>query len=125
MIKIIFGFTVAFLFCASLAYSQGKYKDPFASLLPQEVKETETVDRKPGEKRAVVAETEEPLPSLVLQGVLWGGDFPQVIIEGDVYRVGDKLKNLDARIFKIEKNTVFISYGAKIYKIKVGKGREL
>jgi hypothetical protein len=97
-------------------YAQGAYRDPFESLLPKE----EAKIAIGGEKAA------KALPSLsvVVQGVLWGSDMPQAIIDGDVYRVGDKLKKIDAKVFRIMNNVVFIAYGDKIYKMMVEKQGE-
>jgi len=104
---------------SSFSYPQSKYKDPFESLLPQEV-EDEIV-----ELDVVVSDTDNPLPPMAIEGILWGGDFLQVIIDGEVYRTGDKLKNIDAQVFKVEKGGVFISYKEKIYRMKVGKKEEI
>jgi len=103
----------------SFSYSQSEYKDPFEPVLPHEVKAEEEGQEK------ITSKTEEALLSIVVQGILWGGDFPQVIIDGGVYKSGDRLKDVDAQVFKIEKGTVFISDGEKIYRMKIGKGGEL
>lgn len=115
----------------SFSYSQGKFRDPFEPLLPSEVdaekegeKERAREDEKERQER-IVSEAGKILFSIVIQGILWGGDLPQVIIDGEVYKPGDRLKNIDAQIFKIEKGAVFISYGEKIYRIKIGKKEEI
>ncbi|MFH1519311.1 MAG: hypothetical protein ABIE75_01905 [Candidatus Omnitrophota bacterium] len=112
MTKRVFIFIMTFFFL-KLTYSQDKYKDPFEPLLPQSKKveevKTEEIDQ----------EAEKTLPPIVLQGVLWGSDTPQAIIDGEVYKIGDKLQDLDAKLFKIDKNIVFISYGEKIHEIKI------
>lgn len=118
MIKKIFISIAVSLVFLSFSYSQSKYKDPFEPLLPQEVVEEER-------QEGVISEIDDPLPSVVVQGILWGVDSPQVIIDGEVYRAGDRLKDIDAQVFKIERGTVLISYGEKIYKIKIGKKEEL
>ena len=115
MIRKIFIFILVSLAFSGLSYSQGRYKDPFESLLPQEIKEEEE------RQEEIISEIEDSLPSMVVQGILWGNDFPQVIIDGEVYKSGDRLKNVDAQVFKIEKGAVFISYGEKIYRMKIGK----
>lgn len=104
---------------SSFSYPQGKYKDPFESLLPQEIKEEEE------RHEEIIGEIEDFLPSMVVEGLLWGGDSPQAIIDGEVYKVGDRLKGIDAQVFKIEQGEVFISYGEKIYKMKIGKKEEI
>jgi len=103
----------------SFSYSQSRYKDPFEPLLPQEVKEEDEG------QETITSEIEEALLSIVVQGILWGSDFPQAIIDGEVYKSGDRLKDIDAQVFRIEKGTVFISYGEKIYRMKIGKKGEI
>jgi hypothetical protein len=51
----------------------------------------------------------EPL-AVVVEGVFWDIDNPAVIIDGDIYRNKDKLKNHDARILKIDRNDVTVLY---------------
>lgn len=118
MIKKIAILSLMFLFVVNLSYSQSQDKNPFGSLLPQE----EVV---PIETKAVEEVIEEEFPPMALQGVVWGGDFPQAIIDGEVYKVGDNIKGLNAKIFKIEKNIVFIFYGERIYKLKIKKKGEI
>jgi len=90
--------------------------DPFESPLPRPKQEG-------GEGRIVSStEADLPLPSLDIQGIMWGGDSPQVIVKGEVYGIGDSLGDFDAKVFRIEKDTVFISYGKRIYKIDTKKG---
>ncbi len=122
MVKKIFISILLSLVFLSFSYSQSKYKDPFESLLPQEVKEEEAEEESHEE---IISEIEVSLPPMVIQGILWGGDSGQVIIDGEVYRVGDRLKNIDAQVFRIEKDVVFIAYEEKIYRVKIGKKGEL
>ncbi len=111
MIKRVFILIMTFFFL-KLTCPQSKYKDPFEPLLPerQKVEEVKTEE--------IDDEVEKTLPPIVLQGVLWGSDTPQAIIDGEVYKIGDKLQDVDAKLFKVDKNVVFISYGEKIYEIK-------
>jgi len=103
---------LVFLGFLNFSYSENRYKNPFESLLPQEVKEEEE------KQKEIIGEIEEAFPDMIVQGILRGGNFPQVIINGEVYKVGDRLKNIDAKVFKIEKGVVFIFYGEKIYRVK-------
>lgn len=100
---------LVFILLPSWSYSKSLYRNPFASLLPTE--RIKPVGKKEGVE----------LPPLSIEGVLWGSDRPQTIIDGEVYSVGDKLKGLEAKVFRIEKNVVFISYGDKIYEEKISK----
>lgn len=87
--------------------------DPFDSLLPS----TSTGTEKPKEKIV------EP-PAINIEGALWGSDMPQAIIDGEVYKVGDTLKSVDAKIYKIEKNKVFIFYEGRLFEMKVSSKKE-
>ena len=118
MVKSVFILLLTFLFFVDFSYAENQSKDPFESLLPQVVEEEEEGAEE------MTKETEEFLPDMVIQGILWGGDSGQAIIDGEVYKVGDKLKDIDAQIFKIEKNAVFIFYEEKVYRMKTGKKGE-
>jgi type II secretory pathway component PulC len=63
--------------------------------------------------------TIEPLPEINIQGIVWGTDTPQAVIDGEVYRVGDNLKVAGAKITEISKDGVEISYFGNIYKLKI------
>jgi len=105
-------FLLLFLLLPILLYSADDYRNPFESLLPKEVARG---------RRFQEAGVSEPL-EVVIQGVLWGSLSPQAIIDGDVYKVGDKLKSLkDASVLRITDNVVFITYGDKIHKMTVKK----
>ncbi len=88
----------------------GDYKDPFESLLPKEVDESGAAGKLSGQ-------AELGPPDITIEGILWGTDEPQAIIDGDVYSVGDTLQGVEAKVFKIKENIVFISYGEKIYEM--------
>jgi len=88
--------------------------DPFVSLLP--VKD----EQKKAEEKA---KTPQP-PAISIEGALWDSDMPQAIIDGDVYKVGETLKSIDAKIYKIEKNRVFIFYEGILYEMKVTGKKE-
>lgn len=94
-------------------YSQEGYKDPFEPVLPEETEESR--------QEAVLKETKVLPSSVVVEGVLWGTGNPQAIINSAVYEVGDIIEELGGKILKIEKNIVFITYGEKIYRMKVEK----
>ncbi len=86
-------------------------RDPFRSLLPAEKKERVTVSEinNPHQEETVSLKID-------LQGVFWGVERPQAIINGKVYNVGDKLPDYDgAEIVKIEKDSVSISYKDKVF----------
>lgn len=57
----------------------------------------------------------ESLPSLTVQGVIWGGSFPQAIVNNKVIKVGDVLEGVD--IVAIDKEGVTVSYAGVEYKL--------
>lgn len=96
-------------------YSGAQEKtDPFDSLLP-----TKSAPDKPNDQPKVV----QP-PAISIEGALWDTEMPQAIIDGDVYKVGETLKNVDAKVYKIEKNRVFIFYEGRLYEMKVTGKKE-
>ncbi len=99
------------------SWAQQNQVNPFESVLPEEERDVSRQRERTREKVVVLPE------SIVVEGVLWGGKFPKTIINGEVYSVGDQLNDVNATVFKIEENNVFISYSGKIFKEKPKKGR--
>ncbi|MCF7874149.1 MAG: hypothetical protein K9L84_05100 [Candidatus Omnitrophica bacterium] len=97
-------------------WAQSEHKNPFESGLPQE-------ESREVEEAGLFQDREEEIVNLpgeiVIEGVLWGSDKPQAIINGEVYSKGDSLKNnRSVSIFNIKNNIVFLSYQDKIFKKK-------
>jgi len=55
------------------------------------------------------------LPSLQVQGIVWGGSFPQAIINNKVLRVGDTIEGV--RITNITKDSVTVFFGNRQYNL--------
>jgi type II secretory pathway component PulC len=90
-------------------------EDPFEQLVPKELTSgTETTSEK----------TEVQAPALTVEGILWGTSMPQVIINGEVYKTGDSLKNMDGKVYKIEKDSVFVFYSGRLFEMSVSKKKE-
>ena len=106
-------FILFFLAYPLIGYSQDSYRDPFASLLLEPLLFEEEVETAEEEKEEVGP------PLVTIEGILWGTVKPLAIIDGEVYKAGDKIKDIDAKIFKIEKKAVFIYYGNKIHKVEI------
>ncbi len=104
---------IIFFFCFVFACVQGEARDPFKRLLPEKRKVTQTSGA--GQKK--IRKTGEDITLEVrVDGVFWGTEKPQAIIDGEVYIVGDKLKNNpDAVITKIENNAVTIILEEKVF----------
>jgi|GEM_PF-1080829 len=91
-------------------YQAGDLRDPFQGYLELDKEK----GRQPKEKGAGQA-AESFINSLQLQGVIWGGRFPQAIINEKVVKVGDTLG--EARIVEINKEGVSLFLDDRIYKI--------
>ncbi len=86
-----------------IEYKSEDLRDPF---------QEEKIEIK--EQPQVQIET-KPLPSLQIQGIIWGGSFPQAIINNKVVRVGDTIEEL--RITDINKNGVTVFFENRQYNL--------
>jgi type II secretory pathway component PulC len=57
----------------------------------------------------------KPLPSVQIQGIVWGGSFPQAIINNKVVRVGDTIEGV--RITDIDRNGVIVFFENRQYNL--------
>ena len=91
-----------------LLKSWGEIKlNPFVPLLPKKIEKTEVVDK--------LLNIEE----IKLEGIILGKEKACVIINGEVYKKGDVLKECGAQIIKIDKEGIDLKYNKKIYRIKM------
>lgn len=87
----------------NVEYKADNLRDPF---------QTYVIEKKKAE--AVQAGTSQPEeesvtpPALTVQGIIWGGRFPQAIINNKVVRVGDIIE--EAEITDISKEGVIITF---------------
>jgi len=118
IIPILVFFWVITIFCSTLAlarrgdegpmeveYVGANYKDPFE--LPLALR----VPIVPPEKELPVGiepEAEVGLQALRVEGMIWGSARPQAIIDGEVYDVGDVVK--EAEIIGIDRKGVVLFY---------------
>ncbi|OQX81561.1 MAG: hypothetical protein B6D56_01935 [Candidatus Omnitrophica bacterium 4484_70.1] len=87
------------------------YRNPFASLLPRRHKKNiRKIPKKKAEPKLSIKEL-----GINIEGILWGGNHPQAIINGEVYDVGEKLENKNMKIIGIKKGEVEILYRGEIY----------
>ena len=93
-----------------MEYAGGSLRDPFASLLPQEMR-PET-DAQPEE---VVA-----LPSLHLQGLVYGQLKPRAIIDGQVVGEGDRINDIE--VLQIQRDGVLLFYQNRRFILRPGAG---
>lgn len=61
---------------------------------------------------------ETSLPNFTVQGLIWGGNFPQAIINNKVLKVGDTIEG--ARIISIDKAGVSLFFNERQYRLSTG-----
>lgn len=57
----------------------------------------------------------QTLPSLEIQGIIWGGDFPQAIINNKVVKIGDTIEGV--QIMDINQSGVIVASGDYTYNL--------
>ena len=72
---------------AGVRYTASGLRDPLVSLLPEAQPAQPTVIQEP-----VVAAPPPQPPSVTVQGMIWGGRRPQVLIDNRLYNVGDTVQ---------------------------------
>ena len=77
-------------------------RDPFQPIAPKMEKII------PG-KEAIAAEPNVDLKNFSVSGIVWGGRFPQAIINGKVLGIGDKIDGIE--ILGIDKSGVTVRSG--------------
>ena len=94
-------------------YSASQTRDPLESWLPEikDIGEIRDTIKRTGKGKDIAA----PLPDFNLQGIVWGGEFAQAIIDGSVVRVGDTFKGVE--IIEIAPDRIKLSYGEDIFYI--------
>ena len=86
-----------------VVYSAGNLRDPFLTTIPQEL------------GAATKNKEEEKLPSLTIQGLIFGPKFPQAIINNKVLKVGDQISG--ATVTAINKDEISVLFNDKYYKL--------
>jgi len=86
-------------------YNKAK-RDPFEKVIIHKGGGVHVQSGEDGVSRALI-------DSFSVQGLIWGGNFPQAIINNKVYKVGDTIQG--ATILNIAKNGIIFSLGGKKY----------
>jgi len=86
-----------------IEYKSEDLRDPFK-------KEKIEIKEQPQEQMET-----KPLPSMQIQGIVWGGGFPQAIINNRVVRVGDTIEGV--QITDINKNGVTVFFENRQYTL--------
>jgi len=96
----------------TVQYTAGQTRDPFSSLLPQEVPAGIAAVARPGQ----AAPVPEP-PDLAVRGVIWGGLRPQALIDDGVYDVGDEVSG--ATILAIRRDGITVTVQGVAFELGV------
>jgi type II secretory pathway component PulC len=89
-----------------LNYNSEDARDPFNSYLPTE-------ENKGGQQQETEAYVQPP--TLTVQGLIWGSNMPQAIINNKVVKIGDIIEG--ARIVEIDKEGVEVSYKGRSFTL--------
>lgn len=90
-------------------YNTENMRDPFVWQIKQDLNPAPAIEEKTS------AEQQVQPPPLKVTGMIWGGKFPQAIVDGKVVKAGDKVQG--ARIISIDKEGVKVSYYNKIFNL--------
>jgi hypothetical protein len=81
-------------------YEADDLRDPFRGY--------EEKQEQPTESQTPSGVTEEPLPNLEVQGIIWGGSIKQAIINNKVVKPGDMIDNI--KILDINKDGITVLF---------------
>ncbi len=89
----------------TIAYTADALRNPMVSLLPKPVEgpgavPADTVGSSP-------MDTVRQAPAVIVQGIIWGSNRPQALIDGVLYEVGDTIQN--AQIVSIDRSGVTVN----------------
>ena len=102
---------------APVLYTADELRDPLVPLFPEE--------SKPAAVKPPAAEASPQIPEppkMVLEGVIWGGQIPQAIIDGEVYTVGDLVRG--ARIVSISRDSIAVELQGATFQLTLSDMRE-
>lgn len=103
MMKKIFLISLISILFLCVVIKGEEYINPFIPLLPSE----EVIQPSSYSSR-------ETSLNIVVEGIVWSEDMPQVIIEGNIYKEGDEIKGYGAKIIRIEKRKIYILYNGQV-----------
>ena len=91
-----------------IEYKSEGSKDPFQP--PR--KEEQVVAQQPAQPEPL---EQVPLPALTISAIVWGGIFPQAIINNKVVKPGDNIEGVN--IVNISKDGITVSFANRIYNL--------
>lgn len=90
----------------NIEYKAAGLRDPF---------EAPSVKKGEADEDAVTKLSATPPPVLTVQGLIWGGDIPQAIINDNVVKLGDTIQG--AKILSITKDGVTVLFEGMQYNL--------
>ena len=102
-----------------IEYSSGDLRDPFADLFQLAIKKEQK--EKDEQNIQVLEESIDPEKSMLdlgkfkVQGVIWGGNFPQVIINNKILGIGDLIDK--AEIVSIETKGITLNLAGRMVNL--------
>jgi len=93
-------------FKTEVSYGSENARDPFKSPIQPEQAAQGNASQ-PGQ--------EVTPPALKVQGIFWGGNFPQAIINDKIVKVGDSVEG--AQVVSIDKNSVDVFFVNRQFKL--------
>lgn len=97
----------------NLEYKSEKLPDPFRKQFEEVAAAAEApVSREEGYSNELSAELRD---SFAIQGIIWGGRFPQAIMNNKVVKVGDEV--MGARIIEINPNGISVLFEDRVYNV--------
>lgn len=95
-----------------IEYKAEDLKDPFEGYIKEK-----------GEEVIPESQRDMPLPSLTVQGIIWGGNLPQAIINNKVVKIGDMIEGV--RVTEINKSGVTVFFGYRKYNLSAPAAAQL
>ena len=98
-------------------YTSEDLRDPFSNLFQLNKEKKDQNIQVPQES----IEQEQPLPDLgnfKVQGIIWGGNFPQAVINNKILKVGDLIDG--GQIASIEKKGITLNYAGRMVNLEMG-----
>ncbi len=101
--------TASAIAATPVPYTGKQYRDPFI-----DKKEVKVVDES--------ATIQQSIESMNVQGILYNMENPVAIIDGRIYRIGNRIGG-GGQVVKIEKGGVTVAQGGKQFTIKQTRGK--
>lgn len=92
-----------------------KIRDPFASLIYEEIKKDDSFSEIIQETEPEIIEPEK----IDVQGIIYSENKKQIVVNGKVYREGDKVEDSSVEVIKIFQDRVNLLSNGIYYSVRV------